>query len=163
VTWQLREHPASLSLSAGLYLSRRDSTELAEAYARWIGRQLDSDAGRHVGAAIMEPVLQVPKRNSIQLAFGVQQHAASAGNTGSRATAPHQHPPLAARRLTAVDEQRSMSRSLAWLEPLRLHRVCDGAQGSGGMVLVDPAFQRAVVAEARARGIPVIFDEARRN
>ena len=44
-----------------MHLSRRDSTELAEAYARWIGRQLDSDAGQHVGAAIMEPVLQVPK------------------------------------------------------------------------------------------------------
>jgi 4-aminobutyrate aminotransferase-like enzyme len=41
--------------------------------------------------------------------------------------------------------------------------VCDGVQGSGGMVLVDPAFQRAVVAEARARGIPIIFDEARRS
>ena len=27
-------------------------------------------------------------------------------------------------------------------------------------MLVDPAFQRAVVAEARARGIPIIFDEA---
>lgn len=32
-------------------------------------------------------------------------------------------------------------------------------QGSGGMIFVDPAFQRALVAEARARGIPVIFDE----
>lgn len=60
-------------------MGRRDSTELAEAYARWIGRQLDSSAGQHVGAAIMEPVLQVPKWNSIQLAFGIQQHTASAG------------------------------------------------------------------------------------
>lgn len=31
------------------------------------------------------------------------------------------------------------------------------------MVLVDPAFQRAVVAEARTRGIPIIFDEVRRS
>lgn len=33
-------------------------------------------------------------------------------------------------------------------------------QGSGGMVLVDPLFQRTLVAESRKRGIPVIFDEA---
>lgn len=31
--------------------------------------------------------------------------------------------------------------------------------GAGGMVLVDPLFQRAVVEECRARKIPVIFDE----
>lgn len=31
--------------------------------------------------------------------------------------------------------------------------------GAGGMVLVDPLFQRAVVDECRARRIPVIFDE----
>ena len=34
--------------------------DLAEAYSRWLGRQLDSAAGSHVGAALMEPVLQVP-------------------------------------------------------------------------------------------------------
>ncbi|CDF33434.1 unnamed protein product [Chondrus crispus] len=32
-------------------------------------------------------------------------------------------------------------------------------QGAGGMRLIDPAFQRALVAECRARGVPVIFDE----
>jgi dethiobiotin synthetase/adenosylmethionine--8-amino-7-oxononanoate aminotransferase len=32
-------------------------------------------------------------------------------------------------------------------------------QGAGGMQLVDPAFQRALVAVAQARGLPVIFDE----
>ncbi len=32
-------------------------------------------------------------------------------------------------------------------------------QGSGGMVLVDPLFQRTLVAESRKRGLPVIFDE----
>ncbi len=37
----------------------RDDSDLAEAYARWVGRQLDSVAGEHVGAAIIEPVLQV--------------------------------------------------------------------------------------------------------
>ncbi len=35
------------------------------------------------------------------------------------------------------------------------------SQGSGGMVLVDPLFQRTLVAECRARNIPVIFDEVR--
>ena len=35
------------------------------------------------------------------------------------------------------------------------------AQGAGGMVLVDPLFQRVVVRECRRRGIPVIFDEVR--
>lgn len=37
----------------------RDDTDLAEAYGRWVARQLDSAAGKHVGAAIIEPVLQV--------------------------------------------------------------------------------------------------------
>jgi dethiobiotin synthetase/adenosylmethionine--8-amino-7-oxononanoate aminotransferase len=32
-------------------------------------------------------------------------------------------------------------------------------QGAGGMRLIDPLFQRAVVAVARARKIPIIFDE----
>lgn len=32
-------------------------------------------------------------------------------------------------------------------------------QGAGGMVLVDPLFQRVAATECRARGIPVIFDE----
>ena len=31
--------------------------------------------------------------------------------------------------------------------------------GAGGMVMVDPAFQRAALEESRARGIPVIADE----
>lgn len=31
--------------------------------------------------------------------------------------------------------------------------------GAGGMILVDPAFQRAVAEEAQSRGIPVIADE----
>lgn len=31
--------------------------------------------------------------------------------------------------------------------------------GSGGMILIDPLFQRVVVQECRARGIPIIFDE----
>ena len=33
------------------------------------------------------------------------------------------------------------------------------AQGSGGMLLVDPLYQRAMVGESRRRGIPVVFDE----
>lgn len=37
--------------------------------------------------------------------------------------------------------------------------MCSCFQGSGGMVLVDPLFQRTLVAESRARGVPVIFDE----
>lgn len=32
-------------------------------------------------------------------------------------------------------------------------------QGAGGMVFLDPLFQRVLVQEARRRGIPVIFDE----
>ena len=32
-------------------------------------------------------------------------------------------------------------------------------QGAGGMLCVDPAFQRALVAACRRRGVPVIFDE----
>ena len=32
-------------------------------------------------------------------------------------------------------------------------------QGAGGMLLVDPLYQRAMVAECRRRGVPVIFDE----
>ncbi|CAN0567910.1 unnamed protein product, partial [Ectocarpus sp. 12 AP-2014] len=37
------------------------------------------------------------------------------------------------------------------LEPL--------VMGAGGMVFVDPLFQRVLVQECRARGLPVIFDE----
>lgn len=40
----------------------RDSSDLAEAYGRWVARQLDSPAGRHVGAAIIEPLLQASMR-----------------------------------------------------------------------------------------------------
>lgn len=32
-------------------------------------------------------------------------------------------------------------------------------QGAGGMRLIDPAFQRALVDECRSRGIPVVYDE----
>ena len=32
-------------------------------------------------------------------------------------------------------------------------------QGAGGMVMIDPPFQRAMVQHCRARNIPVIFDE----
>ncbi len=32
-------------------------------------------------------------------------------------------------------------------------------QGAGGMIMPDPAFQRAMVRVCRRRGIPVIFDE----
>ena len=32
-------------------------------------------------------------------------------------------------------------------------------QGSGGMLLVDPLYQRCLAAECRRRGVPVVFDE----
>ena len=32
-------------------------------------------------------------------------------------------------------------------------------QGAGGMIIPDPAFQRAMVRVCRKQGIPVIFDE----
>ena len=37
----------------------RDNTPLAETYCAWVGNQLDSQEGATVGAAIIEPVLQV--------------------------------------------------------------------------------------------------------
>jgi len=39
------------------------------------------------------------------------------------------------------------------------HSICLLLQGSGGMLLVDPLYQRCLAAECRARGVPVIFDE----
>lgn len=38
---------------------RRDGSELAAVYGRWIAERLDSSAGATVGAAIIEPLLQV--------------------------------------------------------------------------------------------------------
>lgn len=32
-------------------------------------------------------------------------------------------------------------------------------QGAGGMLMIDPLFQRVLVSECRSRNIPVIFDE----
>lgn len=32
-------------------------------------------------------------------------------------------------------------------------------QGAGGMLMIDPLFQRVLVNECRSRNIPVIFDE----
>lgn len=63
-----------------------------------------------------------------------------------------------AREIDAVEQQQRRSADspdvlvgAVLLEPVLI--------GAGGMVLVDPLFQRAVVNECRARKIPVIFDE----
>eukprot|EP00177_Eucheuma_denticulatum_P007103 GFKZ01012915.1.p1 GENE.GFKZ01012915.1~~GFKZ01012915.1.p1 ORF type:complete len:759 (-),score=112.19 GFKZ01012915.1:2737-5013(-) len=54
---------------------------------------------------------------------------------------------------TRIDEalQNGIELGACLLEPVLL--------GAGGMQLVDPAFQRAMVRECRKRGIPIVFDE----
>jgi adenosylmethionine-8-amino-7-oxononanoate aminotransferase len=40
-----------------------------------------------------------------------------------------------------------------------LTHFCVVIQGAGGMLMIDPLFQRVLVSECRSRKIPVIFDE----
>jgi dethiobiotin synthetase/adenosylmethionine--8-amino-7-oxononanoate aminotransferase len=40
-----------------------------------------------------------------------------------------------------------------------LTHICVVIQGAGGMLMIDPLFQRVLVSECRSRKIPVIFDE----
>lgn len=53
-----------------------------------------------------------------------------------------------------MDEHQAASRALIGaliMEPL--------LQGAGGMIMLDPLFQRVLAATCRARGVPVIYDE----
>jgi len=40
-----------------------------------------------------------------------------------------------------------------------LTHICVVIQGAGGMLMIDPLFQRVLVSECRSQKIPVIFDE----
>ncbi|TYZ65966.1 hypothetical protein PybrP1_010962 [[Pythium] brassicae (nom. inval.)] len=57
----------------------------------------------------------------------------------------------AARAIDAAEQDAAVRVGALLIEPVLV--------GAGGMVLVDPLFQRALVDECRARRIPVIFDE----
>lgn len=74
---------------------------------------------------------------------------AVAAHRAAIAAALDAHDAAAGARLAARPAPPALAACL--LEPV--------VQGSGGMRLVDPAFQRALAAEARARGIPLVLDE----
>ena len=40
-----------------------------------------------------------------------------------------------------------------------INGICVVIQGAGGMLMIDPLFQRILVNECKSRKIPVIFDE----
>lgn len=69
-------------------------------------------------------------------------------------------------RLTSPLAQCYTTAIRKWLNSLACSEVAIGAlllepivQGAGGMMFVDPLFQRVLIDEARAIGVPVVFDE----
>jgi Aminotransferase class-III len=72
--------------------------------------------------------------------------AASAPGTDACPSIPRRRPPPASRGTERDGTDACLS-------------IPSGRQGAGGMVFVDPLFQRVMVRRCRSRGIPVIFDE----
>ncbi|KAK4533720.1 hypothetical protein CCYA_CCYA18G4602 [Cyanidiococcus yangmingshanensis] len=60
-------------------------------------------------------------------------------------------------RLHAADVQRALQRNPS--TPIGALVLEPVLQGAGGMCLIDPAYQQALVDACRQRGIPIVFDE----
>ncbi|KAL6774602.1 BIO1 [Auxenochlorella protothecoides x Auxenochlorella symbiontica] len=98
--------------------------------------------GAWVGAGLPAPL------PDLAAVFAPRPEAVAA-HRAAIAAALDAHDAAAGARLAARPAPPALAACL--LEPV--------VQGSGGMRLVDPAFQRALAAEARARGIPLVLDE----